>query len=69
MGVYKDHIKDALPSIKKVRDIKKKLESKGVKFFSISNAIELLPRVYTKLSLAQEVQARITAELKQFNFI
>ena len=41
MGVYKDHIKDALPSIKKVRDLKKKLESKGVKYI-YSNWIDFL---------------------------
>ena len=32
MGVYKDHIKDALPSIKKVRDLKKEIRIKGVKY-------------------------------------
>ena len=32
MGVYKDHIKDALPSIKKVRDYKKK----GDKYFRVT---------------------------------
>ena len=47
MGVYKDHIKDALPSIKKVRDLKKKLESKGVKYI-YSNWIDFLGSPKTK---------------------
>ena len=47
MGVYKDHIRDALPSIKKVRDIKKKLESKGVKYI-YSNWIDFLGSPKTK---------------------
>ena len=47
MGKYQEHIKNALPDLKKVKKIKKELESKGVKYI-YSNWIDFLGSPKTK---------------------
>ena len=47
MGIYQEHITNALPDLKRVKKIKKDLESKGVKYI-YSNWIDFLGSPKTK---------------------
>jgi orotate phosphoribosyltransferase len=48
------------------KSVKEAIESKGVKFFSMSSALEMLPIMYKKLAPGKEIGSSIEEEFKQF---
>ncbi|MFA6269081.1 MAG: phosphoribosyltransferase family protein [archaeon] len=48
------------------KSVKDAIEEKGVKFYSMSSALDMLPLMYKKLSPGEEIKKAVEEEFKQF---